>query len=285
MLRVCSKSEFEKYIDFAYELATDLTKSGYPTYCDGIKTKEMFVERSLKAFERETEEMLLFEREGEVQGFIHYYWIPEDHYLDTTGFNVNRAMEQALSEFLTFVGERFKGYDLFLGFPAENKPAVNFLAGQNFECIEDDYNNTAFLDKCNNIPESNDLIRIGKENYDSFNVLHKQIEGDIYWNSERIFADLDNWVIFVKERDGKPQGAVYYMDALDGWFEIFGIDLNNNEYHPEVFKELLNAALLHAKSRGGKVMTFFCNEEGEEAAMECGFTCIGNYRCYKMHLE
>lgn len=285
MLRVCSKNEFEKYIDFAYELATDLTKSGYPTYCDGIKTKEMFVERSLKAFERETEEMLLFEQEGEVQGFIHYYWIPEDHYLDTTGFNINRAMEQALSEFLTFVGKRFKGYDLFLGFPAENKPAVNFLAGQNFECIEDDYNNTAFLDKCNNIPESNDLIRIGKENYDSFNVLHKQIEGDIYWNSERIFADLDNWVIFVKERDGKPQGAVYYMDALDGWFEIFGIDLNNNEYHPEVFKELLNAALLHAKSRGGKVMTFFCNEEGEKVAMECGFTCIGNYRCYKTHLE
>lgn len=285
MLRVCSKNEFEKYIDFAYELATDLTKSGYPTYCDGIKTKEMFVERSLKAFERETEEMLLFEQEGEVQGFIHYYWIPEDHYLDTTGFNINRAMEQALSEFLTFVGKRFKGYDLFLGFPAENKLAVNFLAGQNFECIEDDYNNTAFLDKCNNIPESNDLIRIGKENYDSFNVLHKQIEGDIYWNSERIFADLDNWVIFVKERDGKPQGAVYYMDALDGWFEIFGIDLNNNEYHPEVFKELLNAALLHAKSRGGKVMTFFCNEEGEEAAMECGFTYIGNYRCYKTHLE
>ena len=162
---------------------------------------------------------------------------------------------------------------------------MNFLAGQNFECIEDDYNNTVFLDKCNNIPESNDLIRIGKENYDSFNVLHKQIEGDVYWNSERIFADLDNWVIFVKERDGKPQGAIYYMDALDGWFEIFGIDLNNNEYHPEVFKELLNAALLHAKSRGGKVMTFFCNEEGEEAAMECGFTCIGNYRCYKTHLE
>ena len=285
MLRVCSKNEFEKYIDFAYELATDLTKSGYPTYCDGIKTKEMFVERSLKAFERETEEMLLFEQEGEVQGFIHYYWIPEDHYLDTTGFNINRAMEQALSEFLTFVGKRFKGYDLFLGFPAENKSAVNFLAGQNFECIEDDYNNTAFLDKCNNIPESNDLIRIGKENYDSFKVLHKQIEGDIYWNSERIFADLDNWVIFVKERDGKTQGAVYYMDALDGWFEIFGIDLNNNEYHPEVFKELLNAALLHAKSRGGKVMTFFCNEEGEKAAMECGFTCIGNYRCYKTHLE
>ena len=65
MLRPCTKTEFEKYIDFIYELATDFTKSGYPTYADGVKTKEMFIERSLKTFERETEEMLLFEYEGE----------------------------------------------------------------------------------------------------------------------------------------------------------------------------------------------------------------------------
>ncbi|MBQ1877742.1 MAG: hypothetical protein II161_02905, partial [Erysipelotrichaceae bacterium] len=80
MLRLCSKEEFDKYVDFAYDLALDVTKSGYPTYCDGVKTKEMFIERSLKAFDRETEQMLLFELEGEVQGLIHYYWIPDDLY-------------------------------------------------------------------------------------------------------------------------------------------------------------------------------------------------------------
>lgn len=285
MLRTCSKDEFKKNIDFAYELATDLTKSGYPTYCDGIKTKKMFVERSMKAFERDTEEMLLFEQEGKVQGFIHYYWIPEDNYLATNSFNVNKAAEQALLEFLTYVGERFKGYDLFLGFPAENKAAVDFLVGQNFECIENDYNNTAFLDKYDPILVQNDLIRIGKENYESFKLLHDQIEGDMYWNSERIFEDLDNWVIFAREEGGKPQGAVYYMDAADGWFEIFGIDLDHQEYHADLFKDLLNAALLDAKNRGGKVMTFFCEEEGEQAALECGFVCVGKYLCYKVHVE
>lgn len=70
MLRSCSISEFEKNIDFAYGPATDLTKSGYPTYCDGVKTKEMFVERSLKTFGRENEQILLFEIEGEAQGLI-----------------------------------------------------------------------------------------------------------------------------------------------------------------------------------------------------------------------
>ncbi len=285
MLRSCSKNEFDKYIDFIYELATDLTKSGYPTYCDGIKTKVKFVERSLKAFERDTEHMLLFEYEGEVQGMIHYFWIPEDHYLQTICFNINKAMEQALSEFLAYIGGRFKGYDVFLRFPAENKSAVNFLAEQGFECIENDYNNTAFLDKLDEIRENSGLVRIEKGNYEKFGSLHRQTEG--YWNSERILEDLDNWIILVKEKDGEPQGAVYYrtLALVDGWFEIYGIDMDQEDHDPELFEELLNAALLDAKRRNGRFMTFFCDEEYEKAAMECGFTCIGNNLCYEAHLE
>lgn len=285
MLRSCSKNEFDQYTDFIYELATDLTKSGYPTYCDGIKTKVKFVERSLKAFERDTEHMLLFVYEGEVQGMIHYFWIPEDHYLQTICFNISKAMEQALSEFLAYVGERFKGYDVFLRFPAENKSAVSFLAEQGFECIENDYNNTAFLDKLDGIPENSDLVRIEKGNYEKFESLHSQTEG--YWNSERILADLDNWIILVKEKDGEPQGAVYYraLALVDGWFEIYGIDMDHEDHDPELFKELLNAALLDAKRRNGRFMTFFCDEEYEKATMECGFMCVGNNLCYEAHLE
>lgn len=32
-------------------------------------------------------------------------------------------------------------------------------------------------------------------------------------------------------------------------------------------------------------MTFFCEEDGEGTALECGFTCIGRYLCYKVHLD
>ena len=87
------------------------------------------------------------------------------------------------------------------------------------------------------------------------------------------------------EKDGEPQGAVYYMNADDGWYEIFGIDINNGEYSPALFRELLNAALHDAGSRGGRVMTFFCEEKYEVAARECGFICIGRYLLYKTHLE
>lgn len=284
MLKSCTKSEFDIYVDFAYELAMIPEKSAYPTYCDGAKTKEMFMERLEKAFERETEEILLFEYEGKVEGIIHYYWIPEDHYVGTDCFNINKMTEQAISEFLTFVGDKLKGYDLFMGFPAENSSAVKFFEKQGYECIEDDYNNIAFLDGMKDLPNCNNLIRITKDNYESFKILHDQIEGDMYWNSERIFADLDNWIVYVEETDGVPRGAVYYIDESDDWFEIFGIDLSNGKFNREVFKDLLYAAMSDVKNKGGKVLTFFCEEEGEQATLECGFTCVGRYRCYKAYL-
>ena len=52
----------------------------------------------------------------------------------------------------------------------------------------------------------------------------------MYWNCKRIYDDLDNWVVFIKEKDGKPQGAIYYVDAANGWFEIFGIDIDRGIY-------------------------------------------------------
>lgn len=75
------------------------------------------------------------------------------------------------------------------------------------------------------------------------------------------------------------------MDAANGWFEIFGIDIDRGIYDAEVFKELLQAALSDAKHRKGNVMTFFCDEEYEKVAKECGLECIGNYLCYKTHLN
>ena len=285
MLLECSKKDFESYIDFAYDLALDPSRSGYPTYCDGIKTKTMFIERLNKAFERDEEQMLLFVLDGAVQGLIHYYWLPDDLYLQTNAFLVSEATGQALSEFLSFVGERFQGYDAYLGFPAENKKAVAYLSGRGFECIEDDYNNTAFLDRIDPVPDLDGIVRIGKGNYDLFRRLHEQIEGGMYWNSDRIYEDLGSWSILVKEKNGKALGAVYSVDVHDGWHEIFGIDIDHSAYDPALFGELLNAAMADVRRRGGKVITFFCEKEYEEAALSCGFTCVGNYLCYKVHLD
>lgn len=163
MLRACTEQEYRKYADFVYELALDQSKSGYPTYSDGIKTKDMFLSRSEKAFSRDTEDILLFEYEGAVEGWIHYYWLPEDNYLSTVSFNINSHTEKALREFLEFVQEQFKGYELYLGYAKDNQKAIDFLSTHGFECIEADYNNTAFLKNYEPIKVCERVVRITKK--------------------------------------------------------------------------------------------------------------------------
>lgn len=285
MLRKCTEPEYRKYAEFVYGLALDPSKSGYPTYSDGIKTKAKFLERAERAFSRETEEILLFEYEGAVEGWIHYYFQPEDNYLSTVSFNINAHTEIALQEFLDLVQEQFKGYDLFLGYSKDNKAAVHFLANHGFECITDCYNNTAYLNRYEPVPVSDQIVRVTKDNYEPFRTLHRQVEGDMYWNSERLYADLDNWMIFAKICEGEAVGGVYCTKLDDGWFEIFGIDMKDNAYDPALFEELLGKALNTAKELGGKFVTFFCDQQEQEIVRKLGLSCVGEYVCYKKHLN
>lgn len=284
MLRKCSEQEYGKYADFVYSLAIDQSKSGYPTYCDGIKTREMFLERSQKAFSRDTEDILLFEYDGAVEGWVHYYWLPDDNYLSTVSFNICSHTEQALKEFLEFAQEKFKGYELFLGYSTDNTKAVGFLSAHGFERIEESGNYTACLSRYEPVMVSDSVVRITRANYAHFRTLHSMVEGGMYWNSDRIYADIDHWIIFVKLQEDVPLGSVYYMAAGDGCFEIFGIDMKDHTFHGAVFCELLGKALNTAKEMGGRYMTFFCGDEEQEFVGKFGFERVGQYVCYKLRL-
>ncbi len=285
MLRPCTERECEKYIDFVYDLAADRSRSGYPIYSDGIKTKEMFEKRSKKAFSSDSEEILLFVYEGVTEGWIHYYFFSEDKYLSAESFCISHHTEQALREFLEYAREHFKGYDLYLGYPADNKRAVDFLAANGFELLEESFNNTAFLDNYKPTPTDDDLVRITEENFDLFRTLHGNSDPDMYWNSDRIRSNIENWSIFVVLRGGEACGSVYYTPVGDGWFEIFGIDMKDNVHDGEVLCDLLRGALNTAKEQGGKYVTFFCGERERDIAEALGFVCVGVYVCYRMHIE
>lgn len=285
MLRPCTRADYPKYADLAYALATDPSRSGYPSYSDGIKTKEMFLERSEKAFSRETEEILLFEYEGVVEGWIHYYALPADRYLSTVSFNIAVHTEQALEELLAALQARFAGYTLYLGFSKKNTRAVDFLRAHGFSCIEEDYNNTALLCQYVPVPTGEHIVRITRDNYELFRSLHRRAEGSMYWNCERIWDNLDEWVIFVRLEAGESVGCVYFLTDDDGWYEIFGIDLKDNVFDPTPFRELLCAALNAAKALGGTYMTCFCSEAEREAVRAAGFRCVDAYVCYQKQLD
>lgn len=284
MLRVCTAQEYEAYLDWAYALAMNPAQSGYPAYYDGIKTKEMFVERAQMAFSRDTEELLLFEYEGRVEGWLHYYWLPEDRYLSTVSFNIADHTAEALREFLDWTSARFAGYDLFLGYGKENAAAIEFLSAQGFERIEEDVNTTCLLTECEPGHAGDDVVRVDREGYEAFRRLHAEQQREMYWNCDRIYADLDNWIIFAKLRDGETLGAAYYMIDDDGWFEIYGIDMKDGAFDPALLEELLQASLSEAKRIGGRYMTYFCENEEWNVAGRLGFERVGEYVCYKKRI-
>lgn len=81
MLVPLQEKDFDKYIDFAYELALDPARTFYHVYFDGIKTKADFIAKARRTFTRPTEEILLYQEDGEVEGWLYYFYLPEDRYL------------------------------------------------------------------------------------------------------------------------------------------------------------------------------------------------------------
>ena len=100
MLIKPTAEEAERYIDFAYELALDPARSGYPTYTDGIKTKEDFAETCRYAFSYDGREVLLYLENGVVAGWIQFLFEKEDCYLETNIFNIAGSVSAALKEFI-----------------------------------------------------------------------------------------------------------------------------------------------------------------------------------------
>ena len=283
MLKKLQEQDFDRYVEFAYQLALDMTRSGYPTYADGIKTKDDFVARSRKAFSTANEEILLFEYYGATAGWIHYFYLPEDHYLDTCAFCIASGTREALTEFIAFAQEHFPGSELYLGFPGENAEAVAVLESGGFDCIEESYNDAINFEDYVLQPEDADILPITQENYELFSGLHSQNDCDMYWNSARILDKIDLWQIYVCLRNGKTTGAIYYMDDMS-MPEIFGVDFPEGIYDSDVYRALLTAALNDCKRRGAKHMVFFNESESQADALACGFRCIGKYVCFKKAL-
>ena len=60
MLIKATREKIEQYMDFAYTLALDQRRSGYPLFSDGVSTKEQFVRHVWNGYENDDRDILLF---------------------------------------------------------------------------------------------------------------------------------------------------------------------------------------------------------------------------------
>ena len=278
MLIKATVEDIKKYCEFAYSLALNPAKSCYPTYADGIKTKSDFLDAAERAVANRTSELLLFSIDGNVEGWISYYWIPEDKYLQLNSFNINRGTEQALTELLEMIEAKFTGYTAYFGYPGNNYDAINFLAEHGFKCIEHDWNHSFFFEGYEIEEYSPCVEKVSRHNFDKFRVVY-HADPETYWNADRIFETVDDWTIFIYNQADTPVATVF-LTGDDGYYEIYGSEFADGVFHEGVFRELLAASLGECKRLGAKYMTYFCSEDEKPVLSELGFKCVGQYVLY-----
>ncbi len=303
MLRKIKAYEFDRYAEFAYRLAMEPACSGFPLYTDGIKTKEDFLERSRRGLCREEEELLLFEREGNVQGWVHYYVIKEDCYIGICSLLIGDGQESALEELMAYWKQRFPGYEWSMYFPEENRAALSFMSRRGYRDKGKEAVNVLLFKEYQTREESGFVFPVGRENFDLFRKIHAGFEAEMYWTSDRIWEDLENWEIFayvipeeekvsgdtavdpapVKAGKGCCKGVIYYNRQTSKDLEIFGIDVP--DLLGGVVEALLIACLNKAKEAHAESMYFFNERFPNEIPEGLGFRRITTAHYFEENLS
>lgn len=279
MLRELTKDNYKDYLDWAYGLALDMTRSGYPTYADGLKTREEFDETAALAHEREQEGALLFEDEGRALGYIHYFALPEDQYLDTRAFCIEEKTGQAMDELIAYLGQKYPGYTMHFGFSDQNVQAVSHLVELGWPLMEESLVGVMRFEEYEPKPESAKPILITEENFDRFAAIHAQWDGNMYWDNAHLREALDRWHLYLLERDGRDAAVIYFV-YVDGMLEIFGLDHAGGKYNQEDFRALLLRALNQGKADGMETFTSFHGPEEAPVMKELGVRSLGRYVMY-----
>lgn len=252
----------------------DPTRSGYPTYTDGIKPKEDFVDTCRWGLARDDREVLLYLEEGEVAGWIQF--LLEDGYLETNIFNIAGSIPRALAEFTDYCEEKYPGSKVCMGFPGENKAAIHYLCQHGWSCDEQSYNNVLFLEDYQLRPEEGAVVKVTRENYANLRALHEAVQADMYWNADRLYDAMDEWDIYLYKEDGVPTAAIYCRDC-EMLMEIYGVDFRNGCYRKAPFKTLVTKVLNACKRSGKQNMCFFGEAHNQADILDLGFHCVGEY--------
>ena len=145
-----------------------------------------------------------------------------------SAFNINNHTEKAIDEFISYISSKYSGCTLYFGLPTENTNIIYYLEQLNFEKQEECNVDVLLFNNYIPLKEEIETVRITRDNYSDFEILHKVHDEDMYWNNKRIKEEVEKWDIFLIKENDQPLGTIYYY-CLDSFMEIFGVDYLNNQ--------------------------------------------------------
>lgn len=275
MLRPVCEEELDALIDVFWPVALDLTHSTYPTYTDGVKTREDFAAAVERALREDWGEVLVHVHEGVDNGLL-VIDVTDDEFVSLSVGLTRAHQPECLAETLAYIAQKHPGKTLWLGFAPENVEMLTFAKSQGFCLLDDSVNwNIALSDwqPC----AAGRAVPVSRENFTLFSALWT--DGSMYWNAQRIGAAMDRWMLFVTV-DGS--GAVACMDE-GVMLEIFGFQYAD-DYDADAHRTLMAACLNAALAKGARYLTYFSDRNETAVMQSLGFRRISEYCCYEKKL-
>lgn len=277
-LLTAAAEDLERDADLLRALARDHGHCSYPLYGEGIRDEDQLFSDLREARTGEHSELLRFVLHGRTEGFLSYYRIPEEHYLQLTGCFVRRGTAQALALLTARLEASFPGDTLYFGFPAENREAGAWLTAHGFVCAERTLDHICSLSAPLSPAPDPRVEPVTRKNFDRFRNLY-QPEPGTFWTAERILPQLDRWALFLFSENGVPLAAQLTTGDGDNW-EIFGTVFAGDAFRTDALSALLHATREECCRRGGCTLRYFCPLRETAVLTAQGFRCLGESVLY-----
>ena len=281
MLRPLTAAREAAALETSWALAQSPATSLYPSFADGIKTREEFL-RAASLRNAAPGEALAHLSDGEIQGLIRYEALPEGRLLTFSAFAA-RNPARATAEFLAYAAARYPGWQVDFGLHGENAGPRSVLEKAGWTRTEEC--RVCVCPLAGNISPSlaENVEPVTPRTFSEFAHLHHRTAG-MYWNSPRLraayFRENTPWRLTLYRRQGRAAAALCWQRFGD-LAEIFGVDFEG-EFDGEAMAPLLAQSLAEARRTGARAMYFFCDTAPQaRAAQAAGMGLFGRYQLYQ----
>ena len=187
MLRPLTAAREAAALETSWALAQSPATSLYPSFADGIKTREEFL-RAASLRNAAPGEALAHLSDGEIQGLIRYEALPEGRLLTFSAFAA-RNPARATAEFLAYAAARYPAWQVDFGLHGENAGPRSVLEKAGWTRTEECRVCVCPLAEGFVPRPAENVEPVTARTFPEFAHLHHRTAG-MYWNSPRLRAAL-----------------------------------------------------------------------------------------------
>lgn len=283
MICELTEKDMKEAFLLAWEISRDKERNSYPLYPEPGDLQDALI-GSVK--DPNDQVIGCFEKE-ELIAVCIVFPIHEDKFLQTNGFFISGKFEYAAEQFVRYLRKKYPGYKALFGFPKENKYAAMFFFEQGGKCVESSF--TCICARENFMRAENEakVKPLTEERFAEYAKFHDRFAKDIYWSSDRILRQLNEWWIYIYEEKGEICGSMFMHVEADCDAEIFGVFVEEGKDIYKVTKRLLSRTLHDLFQEIPTVLDvlYFVEEDSRQelrAAVETGFIRKDQYKCYEL---